>query len=327
MKRLCVLAAVFLLAVTLGFATPVAEMDAASFPERPITCYVPWGVGGGSDIVFRTLGEVFMKYSGNQPQLVKNIPGAAGVVGITEYLTEKPDGYNVLTWNGAQTIKTHVSKVDYSALDFKPVIKLISNYTYILVQDSSPFKTLKDFVDYAKAHPGEVTMGHAGTGGGGHLASILFCKAAGIEVNFVPFGGGGPAAQGLLSGQTMVSMNIPPEGLTNIEAGQLRALATMSPERLAQLPDVPTTREAGVDAIYFQSRGVVVHQDTPDAIVQRLHDIYKQCLEDPIVKKKYYDMIISITYAGPEEYGKEIAEEDKMFEQIIKDNKIGDRYN
>jgi tripartite-type tricarboxylate transporter receptor subunit TctC len=268
-----------------------------------------------------------MKYSGNQPQLVKNIPGAAGVVGITEYLTEKPDGYNVLTWNGAQTIKTHVSKVDYSALDFKPVIKLISNYTYILVQDSSPFKTLKDFVDYAKAHPGEVTMGHAGTGGGGHLASILFCKAAGIEVNFVPFGGGGPAAQGLLSGQTMVSMNIPPEGLTNIEAGQLRALATMSPERLAQLPDVPTTREAGVDAIYFQSRGVVVHQDTPDAIVQRLHDIYKQCLEDPIVQKKYYDMIISITYAGPEEYGKEIAEEDKMFEQIIKDNKIGDRYN
>jgi tripartite-type tricarboxylate transporter receptor subunit TctC len=327
MKRLCVLGTVFLLAVSLGFATPVAEEDPASFPERPITCYVPWGVGGGSDIVFRTLGEVFMKYSGNQPQLVKNIPGAAGVVGITEYLTEKPDGYNVLTWNGAQTIKTHVSKVDYSALDFKPVIKLISNYTYILVQDSSPFKTLKDFVDYAKAHPGEVTMGHAGTGGGGHLASILFCKAAGIEVNFVPFGGGGPAAQGLLSGQTMVSMNIPPEGLTNIEAGQLRALATMSPERLAQLPEVPTTREAGVDAIYFQSRGVVVHKDTPDAIVQRIHDIYKQCLEDPIVQKKYYDMIISITYAGPEEYGKEIAEEDKMFEQIIKDNKIGDRYN
>jgi len=327
MKRLFVLGAVFLLAATFGFATPTVEKDPMDFPERPVTCYVPWGVGGGSDIVFRTLGEVFMKYSGNQPQLVKNIPGAAGVVGITEYLTEKPDGYNVLTWNGAQTIKTHVSKVDYSALDFKPVIKLISNYTYILVQDSSPFKTLKDFVDYAKSHPGEVTMGHAGTGGGGHLASILFCKAAGIEVNFVPFGGGGPAAQGLLSGQTMVSMNIPPEGLTNIEAGQLRALATMSPERLAQLPDVPTTREAGVDAIYFQSRGVVVHKETPDEIVQRLHDIYKQCLEDPIVQKKYYDMIISVTYAGPEEYGKEIAEEDKMFEQIIKENKIGDRYN
>jgi tripartite-type tricarboxylate transporter receptor subunit TctC len=240
--------------------------------------------------------------------------------------TAKPDGYDVLTWAGAQTIKTHVSKVDYSVADFKPVIRLISNYTYILVQANSPFKTLKDFVDYAKANPGKVMMGHAGTGGGGHLASILFCKKAGIEVTYVPFTGGGPAATGLLSGQTMISMNIPPEGLTNIEGGQLRALCTMSPKRLEQLPNVPTAKEAGVDIVYFQSRGLVVHKDTPDAIVKKLHDIYKKCLDDPIVQKKFYDMITAVTYGSSREYGKELVDEDKLMEQIIKENKIGDKY-
>mgnify|MGYP005840938373 CR=1 FL=1 len=328
MKKI-ITASILVLLVAGGglFAEGRRESKAEKFPERPVTCHVPWGVGGGSDIVFRTVGEVFPKYSGGQPQLIKNVPGAAGAVGIVEYMKQaRPDGYDVLTWNGAQTIKTHVSKVDYSVRDFKPVIKLISNYSYILVRSDSPFKTLKDFVDYAKANPGKVTMGHAGTGGGSHLSCILFNTAAGIEVTYVPFGGGGPAAAGLLAGQTMISMNIPPEGLSNLEAGQLRALATLSPNRLPQIPNVPTAREQGYDVVYFQSRGVVVHKDTPDDIVQRLHDIYKKCIEDESVKKKFYDMVISVTYAGPEEYGKENLEEDAMFEKIIKEHKIGDKY-
>lgn len=327
MKKVYVAALVILMAVGTVFAEGRKEVDAAKFPDRPITCHVPWGIGGGSDIVFRTVGEVFPKYSGGQPQLIKNVPGAAGAVGIVEYnKLARPDGYDVMTWNGAQTIKTHVSKVDYSVHDYKPVIKLISNFNYILVQAGSPFKTLKDLVDYAKANPGKVTMGHAGTGGGGHLASILFTEKAGINLTFVPFGGGGPAAAGLLAGQTMVSMNIPPEGLSNVEAGQLRALAVMGTHRLPQIPDIPTARELGFDVVYFQSRGIVVHKDTPDEIVKRLHDIYKKCIEDESVKKKFYDMLIDVTYAGPEEYGKENIEEDAMFERIIKEHKIGDKY-
>jgi tripartite-type tricarboxylate transporter receptor subunit TctC len=324
MKKVVVL--LILVACALAVAEGTKETDVSKFPERPITAHVPWGAGGGSDLVFRTVGEVFPKYSGGQPQLIKNVPGSAGAVGIAEYLPMRPDGYNVMTWAGAQTIKTHVSKVNYSVADFKPVIRLISNYTYILVRSDSPFKTLKDFVDYAKANPGKVTMGHAGTGGGGHLSCILFNKKAGIQVTYVPFGGGGPAATGLLSGQTMVSMNIPPEGLTNIEGGQLRALATLSPTRLPQLPDVPTAKEAGFDVVYFQSRGLVVHKDTPDDVVKRLHDIYKKCLDDPAVQKKYYDMVTAVTYGGIEEYGKELIEEDKLMEQVIRDNKIGDTY-
>ncbi len=308
------------------FAAGEAE-SAADFPVKPITVYVPWGAGGGSDVVFRTLGSVFQKYSGGQPQLVKNVPGSAGVVGVTEYMGLKPDGYNVLTWNGAQTIKTHMIDTPYDAItDWKPVIKCISNYTYILVQDSSPFKTINDLVDYAKANPGKLTMGHAGTGGGGHFSLIRFSLAAGIKLNDIPFKGGGPAAQGLLSGQTETSMNIPPEGLSNVKAGQLRALCVLAPERLEQIPDVPTAREMGIDIVYFQSRGVVVHKDTPDPIVERLHDIYKQILEDEEVKKKFYDMMVLITYAGPEEYGKENIEESEMFLKIIKDNKLGEKY-
>jgi tripartite-type tricarboxylate transporter receptor subunit TctC len=111
-----------------------------------------------------------------------------------------------------------------------------------------------------------------------------------------------------------------------VEAGQLRALAVLAPQRLPQLPNVPTAREAGYDVVYFQSRGVVAHKDTPDEVVTRLHDIYKKCIEDESVKKKFYDMVISVTYAGPEEYGKENLEEDAMFERIIKEQKLGDKY-
>jgi tripartite-type tricarboxylate transporter receptor subunit TctC len=301
--------------------------SAAKFPERPVTAWVPWGAGGGSDLVFRALGEAFVKHSGGQPQLIKNVPGAAGAVGIVEYMrTARPDGYDVMTWAGAQTIKTHVSKVNYSVADFKPVIKVISNYTYILVQNKSPFKTLKDFVDYAKANPGKVIMGHAGTGGGAHLSCILFNAKAGIDVTYVPFEGGGPAAAGLLAGQTMVSMNIPPEGLSNIEAGQLRALAVLAPKRLPQLPNIPTAKEAGFDVVYFQSRGVVTHKGTPDDIVAKLHEIYRKALNEDSVKKKMNDMITEITYAGPAEYGKELLDEDKLFEKIIREHKIGDKY-
>jgi tripartite-type tricarboxylate transporter receptor subunit TctC len=315
MKRSLIAVLLVLAACTFALAEGSAEADVSKFPERPITAHVPWGAGGGSDIVFRTVGEVFMKYSGGQPQLIKNVPGSAGAVGIAEYMKlARPDGYDVMTWAGAQTIKTHVSKVDYSVADFKPVIRLIANYTYILVQDSSPFKTLKDFVDYAKAHPGEVTMGHAGVGGGAHLSCILFNKKAGIEVTYIPFQGGGPAAQGLLSGQTMVSMNIPPEGLTNVEGGQLRALAVLAPERMPQLPNVPTAREAGYDVVYFQSRGLVTHKDTPDDVVKRLHDVYKACLDDPAVRKKYDELVTSVFYGSSAEYGRELLEEDKMFE-------------
>ena len=327
MKKWMLLALALVVISGFVFAGGEQEVDVEEFPERPVTAWIPWGAGGGSDVVFRTVGEVFSEYSGGQPQLVKNVPGAAGAVAVPEYLdTVRPNGYDVMTWNGAQTIKTHVSEVPYSPRDFKPVIKLISNYTYILVRDDSPFKTLEDFVSYAKENPGEVTMGHAGTGGGGHMSCIQFNDAAGIEVTYVPFQGGGPAAAGLLAGETDVSMNIPPEGLSNLEAGQLRALATLSPNRLEQIPDVPTAREQGYDVVYFQSRGVVTHKDTPDDIVMRLHDIYKQCIEDPGVQKKFYDMVISVTYAGPEEYGKEIIEEDKMFERIVKEQGIGDKY-
>ena len=324
MKKLLLLLVLCLMMGGL-FVSGKAE-SATDFPKKAITIYVPWGAGGGSDTVCRTVGSVFQKYSGGKPQLVKNVPGSASVVGVTQYNTLKPDGYNVLTWNGAQTIKTHMLKTPYAPTDFKPVIRLISNYTYILVQNSSPFKTITDLVDYAKKNPGKLTMGHAGTGGGGHFSLIRFSMAAGIKLKDIPFKGGGPAAQGLLSGQTETSMNIPPEGLSNIKAGQLRALCVLAPERLPQIPDVPTAREMGIDIVYFQSRGVVVHKDTPDEIVQRLHDIYKKTIEDEEVIKKFYNMAVTVTYAGPEEYGKEITEESAMFEKIIKKNKLGDKY-
>jgi len=148
------------------------------FPSKPVEATVAWAAGGGADLVFRAMAVVFPKYANGQPLVIKNVPGAAGVPGIAEFMRAKPDGYSILHWNTAHVIKTHMSKVPFTATTFTPIIKLVSAYNYLNVKADAPWKNLGEFIGEAKKNPGNVSVVAASSKNRNHMAALLLEEAA-----------------------------------------------------------------------------------------------------------------------------------------------------
>ncbi len=297
-----------------------------AFPDKPVEAIVPWAAGGGGDIVFRALAAVFPKHANGQPLLIKNIPGAAGVPGIVEFMKAKGDGYTIAHWNGAQTIKTHMSKTPYAATQFRGVANIVNDNFYMLAKADSQFKNLKDVVEYAKAHPDDLTIGNAGIGGGNYFAEVMFEDYTGIKATGVPFQGGGPLITGLMSGQVDISSNVAPEGANNIKSGQIRILGIFAANRLPFYPDAPTAREQGIDLVLSQYRGVVAPADTPDAILKQLEDIFRNITQDPDFIKQITELGSTIEFLSGADYAKTIAADDQNYKKVIMEKKLGDLY-
>lgn len=296
------------------------------FPNKPVQAMVAWAAGGGADLVFRALAAVFPKYANGQPLVITNSGGAAGVPGITQFMKEAPDGYWVMHWNIAHVIKTHMDNVPFTATTFVPVVKVVEASNYLNVRADAPWKTLSEFIAAAKKNPGKISIGNAGPGGGNHMAALLFEKAAGVQFLHVPFTGGGPSVTGLMSGQCDSAMNVAPEGISNAQGGQLRILAVFGSKKFDTFPNVPTGKEAGLDIVLDQWRGVVVPPGTPDNIVTALHDIFKKCIEDPDFAAKMKEMNATPAYASGADFGALVASEDKRIGDLVKENKLGNRY-
>ena len=329
MRKLIVITLICAIAAGAAFAGGSSDSQAAvdQFPNKPVTAMVAWGPGGGADLVFRALAEVFPKYANGQPLVIENKGDAAGVPGITDFKQHAaPDGYRVMHWNIAHVIKTHWDSVPFTATEFVPVAKVVQAFEYLNVMADSKWKTLQELIADAKANPGQIAMGNAGVGGGNHLAAVLFEQAAGAQFKHIPFSGGGVSTTGLLSGDCQASMNIAPEGIALAQAGQIRILAVFGDKRFEDFPNVPTGREAGLDFIYEQWRGVVAPKGTPEAIVLKLQNIFKQCVEDPAYIAKMKSMSAVASYLDGKALGDLIASEDKRIEAVLKTGKIGNRY-
>ncbi|MCL2008408.1 MAG: tripartite tricarboxylate transporter substrate binding protein [Treponema sp.] len=300
--------------------------DYANFPTRPVTVIVPWAMGGASDLLFRTVANYFPLYANGQTMIVRNVEGASSVVGVTEFMGVRPDGYTIAMWATAQTIRTHMASVPYEATDFRPLFASVDDSPYILVHRDSPFQTVNDLVAFARANPGRLTLGNSGAGGGNHLAALQFCIAAGIDVNHIPFGGGGPSAQATLAREIDASVNVPAEGLLNVDAGDLRMLVVIGDRRMARYPNVPTTVEMGINAINRQTRGAVIHKDTPEGIVRRYEEIFRQIALNPDFQNDLRQLSMNPIYATGAEYERMIIEESELYRNIIQSNRLGDRY-
>lgn len=303
-----------------------AEDPLASYPASPVTAVVPWKVGGGADLIFRAVAAGFDKYSGGQMLLISNLEGGSSVQGVSEYMTYEPDGYNLITWGTAQTIKTHMQVTSYSVLDFEPICSFVADSPYILVRADSEFETVNDLVEYAKANPGKLTIGNSGAGGGNHLAALQFCMAAGIEANHIAYEGGAASSQATLGGEINCSMNMPAEGLSSVEAGELRMLCILSAERSAFFPEVPTAKECGIDVVNEQARGILIQKDAPEGVAEKLGIIFEQLAADETFQQQVKDLNMNFKYLNAAEYGKLLADEDAMYQDIIKANGLGDRY-
>lgn len=313
--------------------SPVKQESAAEtsatldFPTKPVEATVQWAAGGGGDLVFRALADVFSDHANGQPMVIKNVEGASGVTGSTEFLDAKADGYQVMHVNTAHVSKIHMSEVPYDIESFDPVIQIVESANYLLVNADAEWETLQDFIDDALANPGSVSIANSGVGGGNHLAALLFEQAVEAEFSHIAYSGGSAAITGVLSGEVDAFMGNAPEGMTNVDAGQLKILATFGSVALEDYPDVPTALDLGLDLTIEQWRGVVVPKGTPEDVVQKLHDIIKECIED----EKYIEAIKSLgavpAYKNTADFKAFMESENKRFEELIKAKGLGDRYS
>ncbi len=261
----------------------MASKVVANYPDKPITITMPAAAGGGTDLLTRAmLGS--LKDTLGQTVTVVNKTGGGYAIGYTAAKNDKPDGYNIVSIMAELLSSPVLSQVSYTYKDFDMICLVNSAYGTISVRADAPYNTLQEFIDYCKAHPGQVQFGNSGMGGLWHFVAANFAARAGIEIAHVPFDGGGPAVTALAGGHVDAVTMTDAEVLPQVKAGRVKILCTLSPERLASLPDVPTAAECGVDdAVITVIRGFGAPKGTPQEIIDKLADAFKKALDSPEV--------------------------------------------
>lgn len=301
------------LAMALG---PLGPGIAQQFPTKEVSIIIPYAPGGATDLVFRALAASTSKYLG-KAVIVENKAGGGGAVGFTEARRANPDGYTLVTAITPITILPHQVKTAFTYRDFEPIINVVLDPAMFQVRADSPWKTLQEFLDYARKNPTMITVGNSGAGGGVHLIALAFEKAAGVRLNHIPFAGGGPSVTALLGGHVHAVSVSPPEGIAHVKAGKLRIIALFSERRMSDFPNVPTVREQGVNFTMSQWRGLAAPRGTPQAAIKVLHDAFKKGMDDPAFQKNATDMSVALAYLGPADFGKLMASDDERYAKLV----------
>jgi tripartite-type tricarboxylate transporter receptor subunit TctC len=276
-------------AMVSAIAAPMAVYAQDNYPNKPIKLVVGFAPGGPTDIVARLIGVEMEKRLG-QPIVIDNKAGGGSNIGAAEAARGKPDGYTLFMMTVAQTINPAVySKLTYNTQkDFEPIALTMSSPSVLVVNPNVPAKTASELVAWAKANPGKLTMASSGAGGSPHMAAELFKLSTGIEYLHVPYKGANPAMNDVLSGVVLGGFKTATAAIPQIKAGKVRALAVAAPQRLAQLPDVPTMAEAGFPDINVTSwNGIVAPAGTPKAIVDKLNAVVNEVLKNPEVVAQF----------------------------------------
>ncbi len=298
---------------------------AQEYPTKPVQMVAPFPPGGVADIVGRPLAAA-MEKALRQPVLVVNRPGAGGAVGMASVAKAPADGYTILIALSSISIFPVSDRINgktpaYELKDFAPIALVTADPTVLVVAADSPWKSLKDFVATAKAHPDKVNYSSSGVYGTLHVAMEIFANAAGIKMFHVPYQGGGPALTALLGGQVHALASGPGPAAAQIRGGKVRALASWSTERLPLLPEIPTFKELGYDAEFYIWSGVFVPAATPAPIVTRLRAAVREAALSPEFKAAMDKAASPVAYLDAPEFQKYWDKDAKRLEAALQ--KIG----
>jgi tripartite-type tricarboxylate transporter receptor subunit TctC len=316
MKKIAIGFVMVFTLIAMGFA---GEVAAAQYPSKPLTYIICFNPGGESDITARIQEQPLKKYFGQDVIITYKI-GGGGSIGWSELVQSKPDGYTIAGHNLPHIVLQPLErgKAGYKTLDLKNIYIFESTPDLLVVRNDSPFKTLKDFVDYAKKNPpGVVTVGGSGSSTANDLGTTMLNKAAGIKLTYIPFGGTGSAVPALLGGHVTSLMTYSTMGVQY--ADKFRPLAIASEERMAVLKDVPTFKELGYDVVEGAYRGVAAPPGTPDDIVKKLADVFDKVMRDPEVQKKMDQNGFKTEYMGPEASLALVKKKMVEYEAILKE--------
>lgn len=310
MKVLLLILATFL--CTLAQAQP--------YPNRPIRFVVPFPPGGNLDFIARTIQPKLTEALGQQV-VIENKGGAGGIVGA-EYASKLPaDGYSIFLGN---TGTLGIYPAVYATLPYDPIKDFVgvgmtsTNAVLAVVHPSVPANNLRDFVAYAKANPGKVAAGVAGTGSLLHLATEMLKAQAGIDLLVVPYKGSGPAATDAVGGQIQLLIDAPTVTMNFVKAGRLKPLAVTGKTRLAALPDVPTFEEAGVPIDASGWQGIAVPVGTPRPIVLRLSDALAKAMASAEVREKFAAQGLDAATMTADEFTAHVRSEVPKWTRIAK---------
>jgi tripartite-type tricarboxylate transporter receptor subunit TctC len=311
--------------VAVAFAVLFAGSAAAqSWPQKPVRFIVPFAPGGATDISARLLGERLTQMWGQQV-VIENRGGAGGGAAAPPPPRATPDGYTLFFPSGSVvTANQHVyAQLNYDPeRDFIPVTKVVSGPQVLTVPANSPFKTVKDLIDFARKNPGKLTFGHAGIGSQTHLAAENFVYQAKIDAIAVPYKGEGPGLAGHVGGETDFFTGNVAAAIGHINSGRLRALGVTSLQEAPQLPGVPpiaNTVKGFENTGWF---GIVAPRGTPKDIVQKVYQDTKKALDDTQLKARFYAQGLAPVGNTPDELARELKEETQLWARVVKERKI-----
>ena len=295
---------------------------AQAFPTKPIKLVVPLAAAGTGDTLARAVGEQMSKELG-QPVVIENKPGAGGLVGTEMVATSPADGYTLLAASPSHVINPslHAGKKTYDPINgFEPITVMANTHQIIVAHPSLPAKDLKELIAYAKANPGKVNYGSAGTGSATHLNMELFRSMAGIDIVHVPYKGSTQARNDVIGGQVQLAMDglLPVQPL--IKDGRLKAMAITSGKRAQSNPEIPTIGEVVPGYASDTWYGILAPAGTPKDIVARLHAAAVKALNDPAVRDRLKKLGAEPVGNTPEEFHKLLESEQKLWAKVVKDS-------
>jgi len=283
----------FLIAVALTALAGIVGVHAQTYPSRQITLVVPFPPGGSTDVAARIMAER-MRVPLGQPVIIENVGGAGGSIAVGRVARAAPDGYTFDIGQWDTHVGSIIYKLDYDLQkDFEPIGLVSNNPQLMVAKKNLPADNLKDLVAWMKANPGKINF--VNQNAAANVTGVIFEKLTGQKVQFIPYRGAGPAMTDLVSGQVDLLVVQGAVALPQIRGGKIKALANLSPQRSASMPDIPTADETGVKGLYMSGWfGFWAPKGTPKDIIAKLNAAMVEALADPAVKARFTELGLDV---------------------------------